>query len=203
DWATGKVKSITSQNLPFIWIAVLFWNVFSWGALLTIIIWGGEKSKLIFILVSIFPLFGIFILISAIRETIRWRKFGQSVFEMKSVPGVIGGKLEGTIHSGLKETPATGVRLTLLCVNRITTGSGKNRSVKEKVLWEDRHTVSSGYLTQYMGGKIIPVSFSIPSNCPSTNNENPRNLIIWRLKAEASVPGIDYQAVFEVPVFKL
>lgn len=203
NWATGKINSIESKNLLYTWVAVIVWNAFSWVVFINIILRMEEKSNLVFVLVGLFPLFGIFMLISAIRETIRWKKFGQSIFEMRSVPGVIGGKLEGNIYSGLKETPSGGVMLTLSCINRITTGAGKNRSVREKVLWEEKQNVNSGYLTQYMGGKIIPVSFNIPTHCISTNNENPQNLIIWRLRADASVPGIDYKAVFEVPVFKV
>lgn len=203
DWATGKINSIESKNQLYTWAAVIVWNAFSWFVFINIILRMEGKSNLVFVVVVLFPLFGIFMLISAIRETIRWKKFGQSIFEMRSVPGVIGGKLEGNIYSGLKESPSGGVTLTLSCINRITTGTGKNRLVSEKVLWEEKQNVSSGYLTQYMGGKIIPVLFNIPSHCISTNYENPQNLIIWRLRADASVPGIDYKAVFEVPVFKV
>jgi hypothetical protein len=46
------------------------------------------------------------------------------------------------------------------------------------------------------------VLIQIPADARQTDNSNPSNAILWRLDAQASVPGVDFSANFEVPVFK-
>jgi hypothetical protein len=46
------------------------------------------------------------------------------------------------------------------------------------------------------------VEFQIPSDCEPSDERNPNDRTLWRLTASAKVPGIDYSATFEVPVFK-
>jgi hypothetical protein len=46
------------------------------------------------------------------------------------------------------------------------------------------------------------VSFHVPLDGQQTDTTNPRNEIAWLLEADASVPGVDYQETFELPVFK-
>jgi hypothetical protein len=48
----------------------------------------------------------------------------------------------------------------------------------------------------------IPVNFRIPWDAQATEKRGPRDEIVWLLEALASVPGVDYHDVFEVPVFR-
>ena len=133
---------------------------------------------------------------------LRWRKFGQSVFQMASVPGVIGGQLAGVIRTSAKVRPEDGFHLMLRCVRRITTGSGKQRSTSETVLWEDEQIVTHELLDDMAEQSAIPVVFRHPLRLPAHRRAEPDDQTVWRLKAAAEVPGIDYSATFEVPVFK-
>jgi hypothetical protein len=46
------------------------------------------------------------------------------------------------------------------------------------------------------------VAYNLPVDATATNTENPSDQIVWRLEAWAEVPGVDYRAQFEVPVFR-
>jgi hypothetical protein len=41
----------------------------------------------------------------------------------------------------------------------------------------------------------------VPSEGQTTDTSNPARQIVWRLNVDADVPGVDYNATFDVPVF--
>src|SRR5207244_4990305 len=49
---------------------------------------------------------------------------------------------------------------------------------------------------------LIPVMFQIPSDAAETNVSNMRDAIQWKLHAHADLPGVNYDAEFDVPVFR-
>jgi len=202
DWAAGRIEDSNRREMYGAWAFALFWNLISWAVAPLAFIQGylrdGEAAAL---LALIFPLVGLGLLAWAIRATIRHRKFGVSVFRMASVPGVIARKLEGVILTNAHIRPDDGFRLTLSCVNRITTGSGKSRSTKEDILWQDERVLER---VSHVGGRAtaLPVTFRLPGDARQSDTSDTRNEIVWRLEARAEVPGVDYQAKFEVPVFR-
>jgi hypothetical protein len=147
----------------------------------------------------VFPIAGVALLLWAVQLTLRVRRFGTSLFDLAGEGAVIGGPLRGTITA--KNLPGdTTVRLTLTCINRVVTGSGKNRSVSEKIVWQDEQTVPPHALLAGPQGPIVPVAFALPNGAPPTREADPDDTILWRLQAAAVLPGVDYGGQFEVPV---
>ena len=132
-------------------------------------------------------------------SVLRWRKYGQSVFEMASVPGVIGGQLAGVIRTSAKVQPEDGFRLTLNCVQRMTTGSGKNGSTSENVLWQDEQLIARELLQNDPEQSAIPVLFQIPYECRPTDETDANDQTIWRLEVSAKTPGLDYSTSLTCP----
>ena len=64
------------------------------------------------------------------------------------------------------------------------------------MLWNDEHAVSSD-------GATVPVAFYIAPDAPASDYANSRNEIIWRLAASAPRAAGEFNAQFEVPVFKV
>jgi hypothetical protein len=48
----------------------------------------------------------------------------------------------------------------------------------------------------------IPVAFRLPADAQACDDTNSSNRVLWRLQLVARVPGVDYEAQFEVPVFR-
>jgi len=149
-----------------------------------------------------FPAIGILLLIGAIRQTFLAKKFGETYLELGSVPGVIGGKLSGVIQARFNPLQERSVHVMLTCINQVVTGSGDDRSVSEKILWREERTFGAQEIGAGPEGATIPVEFDIPFNQPATNRETERDKIFWRVDASANVPGMDYKAQFEVPVYR-
>ena len=55
----------------------------------------------------------------------------------------------------------------------------------------------------YQGMKTaIPIAFKLPITVEPSDSTDANNRVVWRLQVAASVPGVDYAASFEVPVFR-
>ena len=199
QWAAGKIADDSGSSAVAAWIFAGLWNAISLP-LFILAQWKGDAGKFIW-LVALFPIVGCGLFIAAIYLTARRMKFGKCSFEMEKVPGCIGGWIAGTLYTSKIIDATDGIRLELKCVNRVTTGSGKNSSTSEFVLWQDRQTLS-GRLPRQGLGLALPISFAIPGECSATRDGG-NNSIVWRLTASAAEPGIDFKATFTVPVFEV
>lgn len=197
DWAAGRIIASAKPAMIGVWVFAGVWNLIA-APFLTILMTEFARSGNRLLLIGlIFPVIGFGLIIWAIYVTARWKKFGESVLEMTMVPGMVGGALQGTIRLSHFVRPADGFKLKLSCINLVTTGSGRNSSASERILWTDEQQAGPGV------GDAVPVAFYIPPDCRETSYDNVDDRVIWRLKVMAKEPGVDYAAQFEVPVFNV
>ncbi len=154
---------------------------------------------LIFLL---FPLIGLVVLSAAIVATLRYRRYGRSRFDMKTVPGVIGGYLRGTLVITGGIAGIEDVAVALRCVNRITRRKGKGDETTERTMWEDTRSLRAGTATYGQTELCLPVDFQIPYDCLPCDDSNPKDQILWQLTAKADIPGANLDLKFDVPVFR-
>jgi len=202
DWADGKISSSAKTAAIVLLVCTFFWNLISVPALLVFRYEAFAKGNRLVFLILVFPVIGAILVLCTIVSMLRWRKYGQSVFEMASMPGVIGGQLAGVIRTSAKVQPEDGFRLTLNCVQRVTTQRGKNSSTSESVLWQDEQLIARDFLQNDPARSAIPVLFRIPYDCRPTDKTNANDQTIWRLEVSAKTSGLDYSTTFDVPVFK-
>jgi hypothetical protein len=203
DWASGRISDSSRALLWSSWIFATLWNLISCpSAFLGFRAATLEGNKFGYIAL-LFPLAGAGLLSWAIRNSLRHTKFGVSLLQLSTIPGTIGHSLAGTVRVASLLQPAEGFALTLSCVHRVTTQSGKDSSTSETILWQEDQQVrgetsrdSAGMATR------IPVGFRIPADARGSDATNSNDQIVWRLSVAANVPGIDYLSLFEVPVFR-
>jgi hypothetical protein len=201
DWAAGRCNSNTRSAMITAWVMSVIWNAAS-APTLFLVPQQTYREKPLTLLALAFPAVGAYLLVRAIRETLAWFEFGKTYFQMTAVPLVIGREMRGAIQARFPKPPEHGIRVKLSCVNRIVTGSGKDQTTRENIVWRAEHTVSAGELYASPTGTTIPVSFHIPLDARQTDYSNPRNSVLWLLEADADVPGVDYKDLFELPVFR-
>ena len=200
EWAAGRIKGSNQATMWFAWGFTILWNLIS-CPMLFFLPDEIEKGNHAAAIGLIFPVVGAGLLFWAVQTTRRYRKFGTSFFVLDTLPGVIGGPLRGTIHSGLQEPPPEGIKVTLHCVRR-RESRGKNDSSSEHLLWEESYTLGRERLYRGREGLDLPVEFHIPFESEPTDESDRYRKIIWRLGAGANLAGVDYQTQFDVPVFK-
>ena len=201
DWAAGCVRSSARGSAIFLWIFAIFWCGISAAITLAVVPQEWHRGNHAALIALFFPVIGLALLIYAFKTTLAWRRYGQTFFEMAAVPGALGGTLEGMIQLNTRLRPEHGLHLRLSCVRRTTSGAGNNRHTNERILWQDEKWLRAD-LPEPEGHTGIPVFFPLPANQPESTAARGDG-IHWKLEASARVPGPDFHATFEVPVFQL
>jgi len=202
EWATGRIHSSKSLGVIFSWIFALVWNAISFPLAISVVPREVmERGNHAALAALFFPAIGLVLFAGAIYATLQRRKFGDSYFEMSSLPGVLGGELVGTLHLGSAAMAVQGFETRLACIRRYVTGSGKNRSTHEDLRWEQEQSLPGSAGARGPSGCMLPIRFSIPYDCSASDPLPSDDYILWRLEMTASLPGIDLAESFEVPVF--
>ena len=203
DWANrlrGKVRNKKTEVTA--WVACIFCNLVMIPVAVTLIPQLARRNDPRVFLIAGFCFIGVILLVIALRSTLRHRRFGNTYFELDSLPFSPGGRLTGRIHLQLGSNVSDGVNLRLSCIRKTATGSERDRSTVQIVLWQTEQSVSFGAIGADPFGRTIPVDFGIPPDAYVTDKDNPSDQVLWLLHAQADIPGISYTDDFELPVFR-
>jgi hypothetical protein len=194
EWEQGRIQDAPAkQGAVVLGVFAAVWNVVVIGV--AWLVPGREDLRsstgdLVFL--AIFGLAGLGLVAGTVYMAMAARKFSPAVFEMSGVPGVLGGWLRGTIRIPKEVPEGTEARVRLACQRK---SSGSSRMDYD--VWEEEASArtSSG----------MPVAFRIPFNLPASDVPDMPSegtmRVNWLLSVKASLPGVDYDAVFIVPVF--
>jgi hypothetical protein len=199
------LKYNPGKSIAFMAFFSLIWNGISW-TLASVFFYqmihkDGAKEPMIWV-VLIFPLIGLFLIWSLVTSIIRNMRYGVSTLELATMPGVLGGKLSGAITCKGNLGDARGVEVSLSCVKEsVTTDSDGDRRTSTTTQWNDSYELRSDSLPRVGGTTTIPVLFAVPYDQPMTGGSG-RDRILWKVSVAAARPGADYDANWEVPVYR-
>jgi hypothetical protein len=202
DWANRRAESSNKNSEILYWILCIFCNGITIPVMISFFPALARAWQPQALVALAFGLGGAGLLTQAVRVSIRQRRFGKTYFEFNSLPFMPGDRVSGRIQLKMDVTAERGIDLRLVCLRRTVTRSGEDSTTSETILWEGDQNVPGGALAPGPLGRAIPVDFAIPSDAYVTDQEDTRDQVIWRLFAQAEVPGVDYKDSFEIPVFK-
>ncbi len=197
-WQTAQILSGSKTAMYGAWAFAGIWNLVS--APLPFILYGEitQKENYVALIGLLFPLIGIGLLAWAIRQTAEWRRFGPAPVTLDPFPGSIGGHVGGTIDINLPFDSNNRFQLTLSNLHSYYSGSGKNRSRKERAKWQDKlvaHAEPGG------AGTRIAFRFDVPENLHPSDIEEDDSYHLWRLNLKAVIEGPDIDRDYDIPVF--
>jgi hypothetical protein len=202
-WESATIRPDAKRGLFVIWGFAIFWNAVSWPLLWVLPqeLAAGNHAALVAML---FPLVGVFLLFLALRKTQEYRRFGVVSFEMDPYPGAIGGHVGGYVHVprlGYATATAQGstVSVRLECVYSYVSGSGKNRSRRERIEWAEE---GAPRIEGSGRGIRLEFRFDIPAQLPQADVEPGSAYHLWRLSVKAGIAGVDLDRRFDIPVFR-
>jgi hypothetical protein len=198
-WQTATIKSNSKTAMYASWGFAAFWNLIS--APLPFVVYQEfvEKDNYAGLLGLLFPLVGIGLFVSAFRRSMEWKRFGPAPVTLDPFPGAIGGHIGGIIDIRLPYDSESKFLLSLTCVNSYVSGSGKSRSRKESVQWQDTQWLpaSSG-----SDGSRLSFRFDVPDNLSESDAQKTGDsYYLWRLNVKAELPGTDIDRDYEIPVY--
>ena len=172
---------------------------FGLPAIITIAIgiWGvveGHPDGVLFLVIGAFYAGGLAV---ARYQWGTWRKFGQSVCHLETLPGVIGGWFKASVEVKLPVGTRPAVLVTL--ANNINGGGGST-------VWEISERVFHAQFTRIQGERyLVPVRFHIPARKDYYVQPTWTPLKVsgcWVLKIRAELPGMNLGTGFFVPIFE-
>ena len=177
-----------------------------WTAFLVPFGWIGatERGARVFLYFSIlFGLAGLYFWFRWAAMLFDFLRFGNSYLSYESFPYFLGGTLRARLRCPRHVSAIETLTLTLRCVQEkyVTSDSGKDRttSVVCYELYKNDLNYDRARLTGFGGGDI-PIEFDVPPNQPATTLiATPPTY--WEIEAKGKARGVDYEAVFLVPVY--
>ncbi len=203
DWAAGQIRDGMRAALWGSWLFSALWNLISFPAAFLAVRQALQTGNRAAYVALLFPAVGVGLLVWAIRSTLRFRRDGISVLELSTLPAVIGHSLIGRVRASSLLQPADGFDVVLSCLRRVTSQTGKDSSTTETILWQEEKRVRGELKRDPRGmATFVPIGFQIPADVQGSDPSTSNDYVLWRLTLSAAVPGVDYQSVFEVPVFR-
>jgi hypothetical protein len=198
DWAARRIAEANPSS-GFLWLFAVMWNAITIPVLLLVApqFRGNPAVAIVFLFAAI----GVVLLVAAAYSALRRRKFGRSLCTIDRLPIETGQTFRGEVEHRGAQVPDAGYVFTLACINRIVTGSGRSRSATNDVLWQSEQRVSGAAAAPSPVGMRVPFSFDVPAGARSSDLRTPSDVVLWQLAVSAELPGIDYKATFELPIF--
>lgn len=196
-WQTNEIRSASRSAMWGAWAFAVFWNAIS-SFIPFVLVGELEDGNYIALVGLLFPLVGIGLLAWAVRRTLEWRRFGPSPVVLDPFPGSIGGHVGGTIDLNLPYDPQTEFRLTLTNINSYMSGSGDDRSRREKARWQD---AIIAHAERGSRGTRLTFRFDVPEDLRPSDAERGDNYNLWRLNLAADLPGTDLDRDYDLPVY--
>lgn len=201
DWAARRVAESSSWAVPVTWLFAIVWNGITIPLTMTMFRLMFTNRALVFVVVF-FPLVGVTIACAAVYVTMRRWRFGRSVCAIDRVPIPLGATFHGEIANRSTTIPESGYALVLSSIKRVVRGGGRNRTVQDDVLWQEEQRIAPALIAPTPEGVRIPFAFTVPPDGASTEMRALPERTLWRLDVSAELPGVDYKASFELPVFE-
>lgn len=184
-------------------LAALVWTVF-----LAPFAWVGLNVRgawPFLVAVAIFGLLGLIFWFRWAQMLLDLLRYGNSFLTYEEFPYALGGALRARLRSPHHASAIDQLTLTLRCVQEkyVTSGTGSNRQTNVVCyeLYSDVATYDRDRLTG-LAGNDIPVEFRVPANQPTTNLAATPP-VYWEIAANGKSKGVDYEAVFLVPVYRV
>jgi hypothetical protein len=200
EWASGRIPGST-RTMAYLAIGfALVWNLISipLAVFIPAEVAGGNWVAAIGLL---FPLIGIGLAAWATLSWLRLKRFKVATFVLQRTPAALGSRLKGSIRVDAEVPITTDFKLELTCVEERVTGSGKNRSRSERLLWQKEWRVPRHQCQIGSTLTSIPVDVAVPADQPAASPTDDTPKIEWRLDVTGECPGPDFWSRFELPVF--
>lgn len=192
----ARQAEIAAGGTPVLglWVAAILVNGIGWGVLALLlhkpgIPWWGLA------LFTLFPLIGLILLWSALRDTARTLRHGRPLLRLAGGTWTTGTRVAALLANAPAPLPGDRIEARLVVVRSVTSGSGKNRSTTEQTLWSLDLAVDPTAGRPAGGRWEHPLELPLPGDLPPADDT-----VAWRLEWHLDRPGPDLSATFTLPV---
>lgn len=198
EWAGNRIRSGAKNAMHGWWVFAAIWTTVC-IPMLFLIPDELEKGNYAVLTILLFPLVGLFLIKQAWKVTHEWRRFGVIELEMDPFPGSIGGHVGGSLYLKNIRGLDNPFKVQLECVYSYVSGSGKNRSRRERIEWTE---AGSAKIKPTVTGIKLNFRFDLPDDLPEADIEQRDDYFHWRLQLTADIDGSELSRSYNIPVFR-
>ena len=218
EWRKGIVTP--AEMSPAAWSKLVFCLVYTAGA--SAMAWfvltrQSIEETPVFAVLLLLPAAGLYFLWGVLQQIAAGLRYRNIVLRLSTLPGVVGGKLTGTIELDRScKVPDRKVAVILRCeertlLERKVVAQGRpsrweSTHYSLDVIWSGEAEIEVEPLAQPLW---IPIDFTIPFACRETtmrsktgSTEDVTTFTCWVVELDAEISGSKINATFEVPVLK-
>lgn len=190
----------TKHKIWLAWFFAVFFNALTLFAAIkgSSNILRAFQDNPVFYFFALFPIIGILLLGSAIRETLAWLKFGRIPLILETFPLRLNQPMRGYLTLPKKITQSAQTKLTLTCFHEYQDRTRREDQHRKDAIWQDSQTV----IPELYGLETrIKFDFTAPAKLPASSNQG-KDKYIWELHINMPLAGVDFDRTFEIPVFE-
>lgn len=200
-WHSNNIRSNAKKTMLFMWGFGIVWLLISSPPIIANVddlLRSGDALK--WGVAILFPAVGLFILYQAMKKTMEWQRFGATPLSLSPFPGSIGGEVGGTITLSQPLPKGTEFEVVLSNVYTYVSGSGKNRSTRNDILWQECQRVIP---QTDLDGSAISFKFAVPSSLHGSQPYDSNGHYHWTVLVESQNPNLKLARNYDIPVFQL
>lgn len=201
DWASGRIESTHAETAI---AQIVFGGLF---VVAGVIMLGTIVVRLdVPLAVKAFAVLPALLGAALVRSGVRLRRqlaaHGKPLLALRTVPGEIGFEVGGRIvfPAAADELVGREFRVTLRCVHRVVSGTGKNRSTRDTERWRDEAVLRAARGPEDVA--YADWTARVPIDREPTRLTPRDDRILWLLDVHAAGAGGTQLAAFEVPVVR-
>ncbi len=201
-WTGFILKTGIGKGLAGLWAFAAFFTIFV-GTFVGVLIMDSGAPIFAWAVVLVFVVIALAIDVAAVYTTLQYRKFGDSSLVLSQFPLVPGFEFAAVMAVQSRFSAGQAFDFELLCEHKHITGSGKNSHTKIDKVYSYKTSVN--VQSQHFQRKhiFVPVKLRIPEDAQQVTPDFKNPSLTWKLKAAASVPGVDFAAEFPLPVYNV
>lgn len=193
EWASPKIFSNAKSKIGiikfFTILSFLFFGMFS------LALFGQHPIATVFAFVLLLP--PLFLLYFYRKTKREWDHFDKVPMQLNPYPGVIGGKVGGSILIPERYTRGDHYTFELTCTHHWTSRSGNKSESHSSIIWSKsiKPTPKSK-----ITGTYLDFAFEVPADKPSSSKPD-NNYHNWTIKISSELKGINFNRAYDIPVF--
>lgn len=127
-----------------------------------------------------------------------WFRYRSARLELQRIPASLGKTFRARLHLPGGIPANRTLEMALRCIERVTTGNGKQSRQSERERWNETQSVPGPFDPR----RPLVFGCEIPERLPDTTGTGFADGIRWRFEAKAGPPVFGMRLRFELPVFR-
>ncbi|MEW6481035.1 MAG: DUF3592 domain-containing protein [Pseudomonadota bacterium] len=196
EWAGPAIASnLRAERWVFTVMGVVFLGF--GGVVSAIALPDAVNGRPIVWVVLLFPFFGLVMCWQAFKGWRQHRRYGAAALVLSPHPAPVGGRVVMHLDLPVPTHPQARVVMALSCLERSTSGSGKNRNTSEHLRWESEGVAR---LQPTGSGTRVQWQTEVPGHLPVSSPPG-EDGTVWRVSVNGQGLDGDFSAHYDIPVF--